>query len=426
MEGAQRSAAKAVRRVLAGAALPAALANAAETTSGARSLVYELAYGTLRFLGQLRALVGLLATRQPTDPSVEALLWVALYQLAHTSAPVHAVVDSAVTATTRLKRSSAGALVNAVLRQFLRRREAMLAAAAREPEGRFSYPLWWIDRVTSQYADRFAAILDAGNARPPLCLRVNVRRIARDDYVTHLAAKNIDARPTGAAGVIVDQPRPVSELPGFVEGWFSVQDAGAQLAAPLLEACDGMRVLDACAAPGGKTTHLCELATLDLTALDIDAGRLGRVGENLARLGLEARLVAADASESDSWWDGRLYDRILLDVPCSASGVVRRHPDIKWLRRESDLQAMIEQQRRLLDGLWPTLSRGGTLLYATCSVFEGENDAQIKSFLQRHDDAFVAPLDLPASSGVGGQLLPATGSAEHNHDGFFYARLHKN
>lgn len=215
MEQAQRSAAKAVRRVLAGAALPAALVNAGETASRARSLVHELAYGTLRFLGQLRALVRLLADRPLADASVEALLWVALYQLAHTSAPVHAVVDSAVTATARLKRSSARGMVNAILRQFLRRREALLAAAAREPEGRFSYPPWWIDRIAAQYDDRCATILDAGNARPPLCLRVNVRRVARDDYLTRLAAKNVAAHPTGVAGVIIERPRPVGDLPGF-------------------------------------------------------------------------------------------------------------------------------------------------------------------------------------------------------------------
>jgi 16S rRNA (cytosine967-C5)-methyltransferase len=425
MEQAQRRAAKAVRTVLAGAALPAALANAVETASGVRPLVHELAYGTLRFLGELRALVSLLADRPLADPSVEALLWVALYQLAHTSAPVHAVVDSAVSATARLKRSSARGLVNAILRQFLRRREALLAAATREPEGRFSYPRWWIDRVAAQYDDRCATILDAGNARPPLCLRANLRRITRDDYLTHLAARNVAAHPTGAAGVIVDRPRPVSDLPGFAEGWFSVQDAGAQLAAPLLDAHDGMRVLDACAAPGGKTTHLCELAKLDLTAIDIDAERLRRVGENLARLGLEARLLAVDASQTDIWWDGEPYQRILLDVPCTASGVVRRHPDIKWLRREADLEAFVVQQRRLLDALWPTLSKGGTLLYVTCSVFETENQTQVEGFLRRHDDACLVPLH-PSASMEDGQLLPATGGPEHNHDGFFYARLHKN
>ena len=424
MEQAQRSAAKTVRRVLAGAALPAAL-EGAEESGGPRSLVRELSYGTLRFLGELRALVRLLAQRPLADASVEALLWVALYQLAHTYAPPHAVVDSAVRATLHLRRSSARGLVNAVLRQFLRRREALLASLTRDPEARFSYPSWWIARVEAQYGERSPAILDAGNMRPPLTLRVNERRVVRNEYLRELAALGIAATPVGAAGVIIDRPRPVAELPGFADGLVSVQDAGAQLAAPLLEVRDGMRVLDACAAPGGKTTHLAELATLDLTALDIDEDRLARVGENLARLKLGARLVAADGAERDRWWHGESYDRILADVPCSASGVVRRHPDVKWLRRESDNAAFVAQQSRLLDALWPTLAQGGMLLYATCSVFRAENEEQVEAFLGRHDDAVALPMRLPSADALGGQLLPSARGAEHNHDGFFYARLTK-
>src|SRR5262245_6750906 len=310
MEQAQRSAAKAVRRVLAGAALPEALAEAAKSPSD-RALTHELAFGTLRFLGQLRGIVRALADRPLADASVEALLWVALYQLAHTGAPVHAVVDNAVRATGRLRRSSARGLVNAVLREFLRRRDALLALVARDPEGRFSYPGWWIERVDAQYPGRSAAILDAGNARPPLCLRTNATRISRDRYLAELAAREIAAAPVGAAGVIVEKPRPVAELPGYAAGWFSVQDAGAQLPAPLLDAGAAMRVLAACAAPGGKTTHLAELAQLDLTALDSDAQRLARVGENLARLGLAAKIVAADAGDRSAWWNGKPFDRIL-------------------------------------------------------------------------------------------------------------------
>jgi 16S rRNA (cytosine967-C5)-methyltransferase len=424
MEHAQRSAAKIVRRVLAGAALPEALADA-NGDRGTRALVRELSYGTLRFLGELRGLVQLLADRPLSDASVEALLWVALYQLAHTTAPTHAVVDSAVRATVRIKHTSARGLVNAILREFLRRREALAATVAREPGARFSYPPWWIARIEAQYGDRSAAILDAGNARPPLALRVNARLIERDEYRARLLALGIAATPIGSAGLIIERPRPVDELPGFAEGLFSVQDAGAQLAAPLLEARDGMRVLDACAAPGGKTTHLAELAALELTALDIDDKRLERVGENLARLKLQAQLVADDAGEPGRWWDGKPFDRILADVPCSASGVVRRHPDIKWLRRESDLTGFVAQQQRLLDALWATLASGGMLLYATCSVFRVENEDQIEAFLARHDDAVALPLRLPVDDALDGQLLPAAGGAEHNHDGFFYARLHK-
>ena len=388
-------------------------------------MVRELSNGTLRFLGELRAIVRLLAERPLADANVEALLWVALYQLAHTTAPPHAVVDCAVRATGRLRRSSARGLVNAVLRQFLRRREALLASLAHDPEARFSYPPWWIERIEAQYGERSAAILDAGNTRPPLTLRVNEQRVERDEYVSKLAALGIAATAVGDSGVVIDKPRPVSELPGFADGLVSVQDAGAQLAAPLLEVRDGMRVLDACAAPGGKTTHLAELAALDLTALDIDGDRLARVGENLARLKLEAQLVAADAAERDRWWDGKPYDRILADVPCSSSGVVRRHPDVKWLRRESDIAAFAEQQSRLLNALWPTLAQGGVLLYASCSVFRSENEEQVEAFLARHDNAVALPMRLPSADALGGQLLPSARGAEHNHDGFFYARLTK-
>ena len=426
MERAQRIAAKAVRRVLAGTSLPAALAGENDKAAGDRALVQELAYGTLRFLGQVRAIVRLLADRPLADASVEALLWIALYQLVHTNAPAHAVVDCAVRATARLKRTSAQGLVNAVLRNYLRRRGTLLDAVAREPEARFSYPRWWIDRIRTEQPDRYAAILDAGNARPPLCLRVNVRRMAPDDYAAALAAEGIAATRVGAAGVIVEKPRQASALPGYASGWFSVQDSAAQLAAPLLGASESMRVLDACAAPGGKTTHLAELATLDLTAIDVDGVRLGRVAENLQRLGLSARLVAGDAADPGAWWNGVPFDRILADVPCTASGVVRRHPDIKWLRREGDVTSFVEQQRRLLDCLWPMLARGGRLLYSTCSVFRPENAEQVEKFVARHPDASRVQLLMPDSfASADGQLLPAEGDAEHNHDGFFYALLQK-
>jgi 16S rRNA (cytosine967-C5)-methyltransferase len=426
MERAQRVAAKAIRQVLAGATLAKALAGEADDARGDRALVHELAYGTLRFLGQVQAIVRALATRPLADASVEALLWVALYQLIHTSAPEHTVVDCAVRATSRVRRTSAQGMVNAILRHFLRRKAALLDAIVGDPEARFSYPRWWIDRVRAEYPERFAAILDAGNARPPLCLRVNVRRIEPDTFVAALEAQGIVARRFGSAGVSVDKPRPVTELPGYTEGWFSVQDAAAQLAAPLLGAGEGMRVLDACAAPGGKTTHLAELATLDLIAIDFDSERLPRVAENLARLKLSARLVAGDAGDPESWWDGTSFDRILADVPCTASGIVRRHPDGKWLRRESDIASFVGQQGRLLDALWPTLARGGRLLYSTCSVFRAENAEQIDAFVARHRDASRTHLELPPSlAAVDGQLLPVEGDAEHNHDGFFYALIEK-
>jgi len=425
MEHAQRLAARVVRGVLAeGRSLNAALEVSAVARSPDRALVQELAYGTLRFLGQLRGVVQGLVDRPLSDKDVEALLLVAAYQLVHTAAPSHAVVDGAVRATARSGKSSARGLTNAVLRSFLRRREEVLAQVARDPEARFSYPLWWVERVRSEYRERYDAILDAGNARPPLALRVNRRAMARDEYLELLGAQGIDAQPIGDSGVIVTRPRPVAELPGYADGAFSVQDAGAQLAAPLLDVKDGMRVLDACAAPGGKTTHLAELASLDLVALDIDGKRLERIAQNLSRLGLSAQLVAADAANTPAWWDGRCFDRILIDAPCTASGVVRRHPDAKWLRREDDIAAFAAQQQRLLRSLWPCLAGGGKMLYATCSIFGEENEEQIATFIGSYSDAKRETIVLSGNA-EGGQLLPAGPRAEHNHDGFFYALLQK-
>jgi 16S rRNA (cytosine967-C5)-methyltransferase len=241
-----------------------------------------------------------------------------------------------------------------------------------------------------------------------------------------LLAEGIRARAIGTAGIVLDETAVVPSLPGYGDGWFSVQDAGAQLAAPMLGVQDGMRVLDACAAPGGKTTHLAELAALDLVALDVDAARIERVHDNLARLGLAAHLVAADAGDTALWWDGNPFDRILADVPCTASGIVRRHPDGKWLRRETDVAGFVAQQSRLLDALWPCLKRGGRMLYSTCSIFGAENDDRIVSFLERHRDALRIRLTLPAEyAAIDGQLLPAAPGAAHNHDGFFYALLQK-
>jgi len=425
MERALALAALVVGQVLAGTTLTRALASADERSASHRPLVHELAYGTLRFLGQIRAILRALAHRPLSDPGVEALLWVALYQLVHTRAPAHAVVDCAVRATSRLRRPAAKGLVNAVLRNFLRDSKALLAQVEREPEARFSYPGWWIELIRAQYTDRYAEILAAGNVRPPLCLRINARRTTPHGFMDALAARGLTASLAGGAGVIVDPPRAVPSLPGYAEGAFSVQDAAAQLAAPLLGAQDGMRVLDACAAPGGKTTHLAELAELDLLAIDFDAERLMRVRENLSRLGLCADVALGDAAQPDAWWDGRFFERILADVPCTASGVVRRHPDGKWLRRESDVASFVEQQRRILDALWPLLAHGGRLLYSTCSVFAAENSEQIDAFIARNANATRVQLKLPDSAVIDGQLLPVAGDAEHNHDGFFYALLEK-
>jgi 16S rRNA (cytosine967-C5)-methyltransferase len=272
-------------------------------------------------------------------------------------------------------------------------------------------------------------ILAAGNERPPLTLRVNRRVTPRAALLEQFATAKIAAHAVGNAGIVVTAPRPVTELPGFTEGAFSVQDAGAQLAAPLLQAADGMRVLDACAAPGGKTTHLAELADVEITALDSDEARLARVRDNLARMHLASdriRTVVGDAGDPSGWWDGRWFDRILADVPCTASGIVRRHPDGKWLRRKSDIAAFGAQQRRILAGLWPLLAPDGLLLYTTCSVFASENELQIIDFLAANPDALRESISFPPECAhEGGQLLPSGNGAGHNQDGFFYALLRK-
>jgi len=437
MEEAQRQATLAVRRVLEGTTLPVALAAVAPTVDappGAdpgrrRALVQELAYGTLRYWGTLAALTAKLAAKPFADPALAALVAVALYQLEHTRAPPFAIVDHAVNAAARIARPAAKSLVNALLRRYLREREALHAGVKTDPVARWSHPQWWIERVRADYPADWETILAAGNERPPLALRVNARTTTRNAFLAACAAMPIGAVAAGEAGVIVDPPRPVTELPGYREGWFAVQDLGAQLAAPLLQARAGMRVLDACAAPGGKTAHLVEIADVEVVALDSDPARLARVRENLARLQLASfnvRLTAGDASVPAAWWDGRPFDRILVDVPCTASGVVRRHPDGKWLRRPGDVASFTRQQARILDALWPCLAPDGLFLYATCSVFRAENDVQIDAFRARHADALHEPLTFPAAVvRQGGQLLPSLPGAAHNQDGFFYALLRK-
>ena len=430
MQQSQLQAADAVRRVLAGQTLSAALQAAGADNAGvARPLVHELAYGTLRHYGTLDALTRRLSDKPITDRTLAALVAVGLYQLEHAKAPAFAVVDQAVAAAVRIGRPAAKGLVNALLRRFLRERDALLEQVASEPVGRWSHPRWWISRVRSDWPQHWEAILEAGNQRPPLALRVNRRHTSRDALLQSFAHSGIAARAEGNDGVVVDVPRAVLELPGFEAGAFSVQDLGAQLAAPLLDVENGHRVLDACAAPGGKTSHLLELADVRLTALDTDAARLQRVRDNVRRLGLDGphvRVAHANAARPEGWWDGGMFDRILADVPCTASGVVRRHPDGKWLRRPSDLAGFAVQQRALLDGLWPTLARDGKLLYATCSVFREENETRITEFIARTPDALRESINLAVDiAHSGGQLLPSPKGAGHNHDGFFYALLRK-
>ncbi len=422
----QKLAVTVVGRVLAGRSLDAELGTAwrrhTQLAARERAAIQDLAYGTLRFLGRLEALLDALLDKPLSDARLRTLLLVALYQLEHTRAAPHAIVDHAVRSCDALGLPAAKGLANAVLRNFLRNRAGLASRMQRSEVARYSHPQWWIDRLRAQYPAHYAAVLEADNQHPPLALRVNRRRANPDDYLALLARHGIAAQPAGADAVLLDAPVPVERIPGFGEGLVSVQDAAAQLAAPLLDVHDGMRVLDACAAPGGKTAHLLERTDASLTALDNDAARLERVRGNLARLGLAANVVCGDACEPSGWWDGHPFERILLDAPCSASGVARRHPDIKWLRRASDIAQFVQLQRRMLEALWQLLARGGKLLYATCSVFHEENREQIAQFLEHHGNA--ARLTLPAVDNdpqlPAGQLLP-----DERHDGFFYALLQK-
>lgn len=389
-------------------------------TPAQRAALQDLSYGTLRFYGQLRAVLELLLHKPMSDQRIYYVLLVALYQLQYSKAAQHAVVDHAVRSAQMLNPKVSG-LVNAILRNFLRKQDALLEQAAQRAEGKYSYPQWWIDELQAQYGERSAAILAAGNQHPPMTLRVNRRRGTTAEYLARLSQQDgepLPARLIEPDALQLDKPVPVDRLPGFFDGLVSVQDAGAQYAARLLDVHDGQRVLDACAAPGGKTAHILECAQVEMVAADKDEKRLQRVAENLQRLGLSAQLVVGDAADPDAWWDGKPFDRILADVPCSASGVVRRHPDIKWLRRSADIASFAAQQRDILQALWRLLAQDGRLLYATCSVFRQENEQVIAAFLERQPDARRLLIALP--EGSDGQMLP-----NDQHDGFFYALLHK-
>ena len=388
-----------------------------------------LAFTALRRLGAAEAARTQLAPKAP-PPRVDALLLVALALLWPDPEPAyadHTLVDQAVNAAKQRAPASA-AFINAVLRRFLREREALVAAAERSPQGAFNHPPWWIEKLRQDWPAQWQAMLAANNRPPPMTLRVHAGRATAAEYVERLAAIGLPARALGAPtpqAVVLDKPVPVTSLPGFAEGLVSVQDAAAQLAAPLVVGSGlkpGARVLDACAAPGGKTAHLLELQPdLQLTALDADATRLARVQDTLNRLGQHATLKAADARQTASWWDGQPFDAILLDAPCSASGIVRRHPDVRWLRRPDDITALARVQAELLDALWPLLAPGGRFVYATCSVFRAEGQAQLDAFLQRQADA-----KSHAVAGFTGHLLPLADNANQLQptlDGFFYALL---
>jgi len=423
--------ADAVQAVRGGESLNQALLR---TPAAARRGTQALTFQVLRRLGSALAARTRLAPKAP-PPVVDALLLTALALLwdgADAPYAEHTLVDQAVAAMRRRAARSA-AFANAALRRFLRERDAVTRAVTADPVGRYNHPTWWLERLRADWPDEWEAIVEADNLRPPMTLRVNARRGDAASYVARLAASGIAATALGGAAVQLERPCPVGDLPGFADGDVSVQDAAAQRAAPLLLA--GLdaesrrpRVLDACAAPGGKTAHLLELAELDLLAIDRDATRLQRIDETLLRLGLAARTLAADAADPASWWDGRPFDAILLDAPCSASGIVRRHPDVRWLRRASDIESLARTQARLLDALWPLLAPGGRLLYCTCSVFKAEGAHQIDAFLQREPAGVLAAS--PPSPGhllplPDNRAMPSAPGFSTAPDGFFYALLEK-
>ena len=420
MDAVQQSASQVICQVLGGRnlnqVLSAVLQASPALSPQQRGALQDLSYGTLRFYGRLQRVLEQLL-HKPVQDELRCLLLVALYQLQYSKAAPHAVVDHAVRATRR-RNAAASGLVNAVLRNFLRKRDELLAVADQTEVSRYSCPQWWIDQLKSQYGERAEAILLAGNQHPPMTLRINRRRTTPLDYLVLLAQHDISARLVAPDALLLERPLVVDKLPGFFDGLVSVQDAGAQYAAHFLDVQDGMRVLDACAAPGGKAAHLLELAQIDLLALDKDEQRLVRVQENMRRLNLHACVQYGDAAHPEGWWDGKLFQRILTDVPCSASGVVRRHPDIKWLRRGEDIVGFAQQQAQILAALWQLLESNGKLLYATCSVFSQENQQVIDEFKRQHGDARQLPLT--ASGMDQGQLLP-----NDRHDGFYYALLHK-
>jgi len=432
---ARAHAAQAVDAVRAGRALDSALEHQFATLPPAlareRPLIQEMAYGTVRWLLQLEPLIRerLAKPLKAKDRDIESLLLVGLYQLLHMQVAAHAAVKETVEAAGVLKKEWAKGLVNALLRRVLREQEPIRARLAQDEQR--AHPDWLLARLRQSYPQDWRAIADANNARPPLTLRVHARRTTPAAYADRLRLAGIDARalPEVDSALIVGRPVPVELLPGFREGEVSVQDAAAQLAAPLLDAPPGGRVLDACAAPGGKAAHLLERdPRLELVALDIDAARLESVRENFARLGLHARLTCGDAARPEDWWDGRLFDRILLDAPCSATGVIRRHPDIRLHRRPEDVARLVATQARLLDHLWPLLAAGGKLLYVTCSILPEENRQQTEAFLARQPRAHAETLIHPAlahharADGPGFQILPGAGDM----DGFFYACLTHN
>jgi 16S rRNA (cytosine967-C5)-methyltransferase len=404
-------------RVAAGRSLSEELSLFDEAQSAvSRAALIDLTHGTLRRYGRVQAIVRELSRRGRPEALIEALLWCSLYALESGRYTEYTVVDQAVRACGLLERWTAKGYVNGLLRSALRERVSLEARLAADPEARYQHPRWWIELLRAAYPQDWQEALLAGNSHPPMCLRVNARRAPLEAYQARLTAAGITSRRVAPQALLLETPLPVERLPGFKEGEVSVQDAGAQRAASLLDLCPGQRVLDACAAPGGKAAHILETAPVELTALDADAARVTRMARELERLRLRARLASADCTRPADWWDGTPFERILADVPCSASGIARRRPDVKWLRRAADVPAFAARQAAILDALWQVLGADGKLLYVTCSVFPQENDAVIDAFVARTRGA----RRLPLPDGAAAQSLPGA-----DYDGFYYALIQK-
>ncbi len=424
------AAARALAQVLRGSSLTDALTiqrkSLAVTDHG---LAGELAYGSCRWFYRLQALLKQLQHKpfKPADTDIQALVLIGLYQLLFTRIPEHAAVAETAGAARVLGKQWAVAVVNGMLRRFQREQESMLAGIINQPQANYSQPQWFIESIRQNWPAQWRQVLEGLLLRPAFTLRVNLSRIKLEQYVARLAAAGVTARPVRGvpSALMLDSPMPVEQLPGFAEGLVSVQDAGAQLAAGLLDPQPGMRILDACAAPGGKTGHLLERApSIQVTALDLDAGRLQKVADNMQRLGYSANLQQGDAGKPAGEWAEQAYDQILLDVPCSATGVMRRHPDIRILRRQSDISELAKRQRQIMDAVWPLLKPGGKMLYATCSILTQENERQVDAFVHRHKDVKVHELEYAGAVSCthGLQILPLNSSM----DGFYYALLEKN
>ena len=430
-------ASKAVAAVVGGRSADEALASLEAGAS--RSAIRAIALGTLRWYLRLRPAVDALLSRPGAlAADIHALLVTCAHQIEYSRDAPPLVVSLAVDATRALRQPRSSGLVNAVLRRFVREREALLESADSDPAVRAAHPRWLYDALAESWPQQCERMLQANNEHPPMVLRLSTHRRPLPDYLTDLAAAGLGGAflewtsvHAGSAAIVLDRPVAVGALPGFREGWVSVQDAGAQIAPRVLAAQPGMRVLDACAAPGSKTSHLLEAVPgpIELTAVDIDADRLGRIEENLLRLGLTARLVAADVRDPGSFWDGRPYDRILVDAPCSGTGVIRRHPDIKLLRRPGDIPAFARIQLEILRAAFGMLAPGGRLVYSTCSVLPAENEAVLGRFLEEQTQAAAAPMPAGEALAPGGlarstgtQLLPGGAAGS---DGFYYACLEK-